>query len=166
MGRSHCGGSISPWVLALVIFAGVLWTDATIKVWAQESLTEPVRVTSWLFLATQHNTGIFLGSLPVSSISFFYWFFVGIALICLGWRMMSANHLPIGAGYALMTGGLLGNALSRIDGAVVDFLGFGPLIDGKWAFANVADFAMLGGLALLGVVLVRGKVRARREGPA
>lgn len=50
---------------------------------------------------------------------------------------------------------MIGNALDRVNGGVVDFLGFGPVIDEKWAFANLADLAMLGGMLLLGVVLIR-----------
>ena len=161
MRRLEGGDRISPGILALVIFAGVLWTDVAFKQWAQVALTEPIRVTAWLCLALKHNTGMFLGALPVASVSLAHWLFLGAALVCLGWRMVRTSSLAIGAGYALVTGGVMGNALDRVNGTVVDFLGFGPVVDDKWAFANFADMAMLSGALLLGVMLVRGRMRAR-----
>ena len=76
--------------------------------------------------------------------------------------MVRTGSLAIGAGYGLVTGGVLGNALGRANGAVVDFLGFGPVVGDQWAFANVADVAMLGGMLILGAVLVRGRAPAPR----
>ena len=168
MARSKSEDRINPGILALAICAVVLWTDLVIKQWAENALTEPVRITSWLCLAIQHNAGLFLGAVPVASIPVVHWLFLGAAILCLGWRMMRSSSLAIGAGYALVTGGVMGNALDRIDGAVVDFLGFGPVVGEKWAFANLADFAMLGGVLLLGVVLIRGRSwrpRPRDQGP-
>ena len=163
LGETHPRSKrISPWVLALAVAVVALWTDVVTKEWAATSLTEPVHVTSWFSLATRHNAGIFLGSLPVAAIPVLYWVFVGGALMYLAWRMMRTDHLSIGIGYALVTGGLLGNAMSRIDGAVVDYLGFGPLFGGVWAFANIADFSMLSGLALLGAVSIQRRVRSQR----
>ena len=153
---------INPGILALAIFASVLWTDAATKLWAQEALTEPVHITSWLCLALQRNTAIFFGAVPVSEVSVALWLFLGTALVGLGWRMVRTDSLAIGAGYALVTGGVLGNALGRANGAVVDFLGFGPVVGDQWAFANVADVAMLGGMLILGAVLVRGRAPAPR----
>ena len=157
MARLKRVGHISPGILASAICAGVLWTDVVIKQWAENALTEPVHITSWLCLAIQHNAGLFLGAVPVASVPVMHWLFLGAAILGLGWRMLCTSSLTIGAGYALVAGGVMGNALGRINGAVVDFLGFGPVIDDKWAFANLADFAMLGGALLLGVVLIRGR---------
>ena len=153
---------ISPWVLALAVAVVALWADVATKEWAATSLTEPVHVTSWFLLSVRHNAGIFLGSLPVAAVPVLYWAFVGGALTYLAWRMTRTDHLAIGIGYALVAGGLLGNAMSRINGAVVDYLGFGPLFGDVWAFANFADFSMLGGMALLGAVALQGRMRSRR----
>ena len=157
MARLKNEDRISPGILSLAVCAGVLWTDLVIKQWAENALTEPVRITSWLCLAIQYNAGLFLGAVPVASMPVMHWLFLGAAILCLGWRMTRSSSLAIGVGYALITGGVMGNALDRINGTVVDFLGFGPVVDEKWAFANLADFAMLGGLLLLGVVLIRGR---------
>ena len=67
---------INPGVLALAIFASVLWTDAATKLWAQEALTEPVHINSWLCLALQRNTAIFFGAVPVSEVSVALWLFL------------------------------------------------------------------------------------------
>ena len=161
--RAPSGTCIAPWVLALVVLAGVLWVDVAIKEWAQASLREPVRITSWLYLAIHHNSGLFLGTPPVSAVSIVHWPFVFCALAWLGWRMVRTGSSTVGVGYALVTGGFVGNVFGRANGAVVDYLGFGPVIDDKWAFANFADIAILGGALLLGVVLVRSRIRASRR---
>lgn len=160
--RAQFGTSISPWVLALAILAGLLWADVVIKEWAQASLNEPVRIASWFYLALHHNSGLFLGTLPVSAVSVVHWPFIWCALAWLGWCMVRAGSLTVGAGYALVTGGFVGNVFGRANGAVVDYLAFGPVSGDKWAFANLADIAILGGALLLGVVLVRSMIRASR----
>ena len=76
--------------------------------------------------------------------------------------MVTAASLAVRVGYALVAGGFMGNVLGRVNGAVVDYLGFGPIVDDKWLFANFADVALLVGGILLGVVLVRSKMQARR----
>lgn len=149
--------SLRPGILALAICAGVLWTDLALKHWAENTLTEPMLITSWLCFALQHNAGLFLGTIPVASVSSAHWLFLGAAVLGLGWRMVGARSLAIGAGYALITGGVIGNALDRVNGGVVDFLGFGPVVGEKWAFANLADFAMLAGVLVLGIVLIRAR---------
>ena len=45
----------------------------------------------------------------------------------------------------------------------VDYLGFGPIIDGKLAFMNIADLALVSGGAVLGFILVRNRARARQR---
>ena len=159
MSSVKCGQRINPGVLGLAICAGVLWTDVAIKLWAEKTLTAPVHITSWLYLTIQHNAGLFLGAVPVASVAVVHWVFLGTAVLFLGWRMVCTSSLSVGAGYALVAGGVMGNALDRVNGAVVDVLAFGPVIDEKWAFANLADFAMLIGVLLLGVVLVRGRTQ-------
>lgn len=162
MNESGVQDRISPWVLALTVFAGVLWTDVSMKVWAQDVLAEPVRITPWLYLKVHLNPGLFLGTVPVSAVSIVYWLFVCVAVVWLGRQVLRTASLAVGVGYALVAGGFAGNILGRIKGGVVDFLCFGPVADGKWVFANTADLAILGGVLLLGAMLVRGRMRPRR----
>ena len=83
MARLKGQSSINPGILALAICAGVLWTDLVLKHWAENTLTEPVLVTSWLCFALQYNAGLFLGTLPVASVAPAHWFVLGAAI--LGW---------------------------------------------------------------------------------
>ena len=151
------GSRVGPGTLSLVVCAGVLGTDVVLKLWAEYALTEPVFVTSWFCLALRHNSGLFLGALPVASVALAHWFILSAAIVWLGWRMTSAGSLAAGAGYGLVAGGVIGNALDRIDGAAVDYLGIGPVVDHMWAFVNFADLAMFCGALLLGLALIRGR---------
>lgn len=154
---------IAPWILALVISAGALWVDVTAKEWASEALAEPVRITSWFYLALYYNPGLFFGTVPVSAVTMGHWVFICGGLVWIGWRMRRAGSLTIGAGYALVAGGLVGNAFGRAQGAVVDYLVVGPVVDGKWVYANLADLFLLSGGLLLGAVLVRNKMKTRQR---
>ena len=39
----------APWVVARVVYSGVLCSDAAIKVWVADSVREPVRVAKWFY---------------------------------------------------------------------------------------------------------------------
>ena len=50
----------------------------------------------------------------------------------------------------------------RTEGAVVDYVGLGPVVTGeKWAFINLADLALVAGVVWLGVLLVLRRKQAR-----
>ena len=146
----------APQLLALALCAGALGVDLALEGWAQAALAEPVRVVSWLYLALHHNPGLFLGALPVSAVSVVYWLVVGAALLWMGQRMVRTQSRAIAAGYALIAGGLAGNALDRVQGAVVDYFVIGPVAEGQWLAVNASDLALLAGALILGVVMVRG----------
>jgi signal peptidase II len=64
------------------------------------------------------------------------------------------------AGYALVAGGALGNLLDRLqDGAVTDFVRW-RIADHRWPIFNVADAALLVGVALLLIDGMRTRRRA------
>ena len=153
----------APRLLALALCAGALGLDLALETWAQAALAEPVRVVSWLYLALHHNPGLFLGALPVSAISMVYWLVVGAALLWMGQRMVRTQSRAIAVGYALIVGGLVGNALDRVQGAVVDYLVIGPVAEGQWLAVNASDLALLAGALVLGFVLVRERVRPRKR---
>src|SRR5215831_13058215 len=65
-------------------------------------------------------------------------------------------------GYALVAGGALGNLVDRLhDGAVTDFVRW-RIHEHRWPIFNVADAALLIGVA----ILLIESVRARRRAPA
>ena len=143
-------------MLALAAFFGLLGLDIATKVWASASLTEPVRVTDWLYLAHHHNAGMFLGMVPVSS---WYWVCVCAALGWFGWRALHSTNVVVAVCLAAALSGLTGNAIGQAQGKVVDFIGFGPITaDDGWLFVNVADLALVGGVVVLGVYLIRTRL--------
>ena len=79
----------------------------------------------------------------------------------LGWRVLTLDSVPIAACYALVAGGYVGNLAGRAGGAVIDYVGFGPVTGDKWVFANLADLALVTGAVWLGVLLVLRRRRAR-----
>lgn len=155
--RLHAG------TYSLVTFAVVLYTDCALKLWAQSALVEPVRLASRLYLTVHLNPDLFLGFLPISTIPFIHWFFVCGALVWLAGRMTFVCNPMIGSCFAMVAGGVMGNALGRLKGGVVDYLAFGPVFDDKWMIFNFADFAMLGGSLFLGGLLVGSKYRRQNK---
>ena len=156
--------TVRPWVAGVGIFVAVLTLDAMLKDWAQVSLAAPVCVTSWMCLAVQHNPGLFLGMAPMapdSTLSALHWLVLPPVLAWLGWRVLTLDRVPFNACYALVAGGLVGNLADRAEGAVIDYLGFGPVVNEKWAFINLADLALVAGVVWLGVLLVLRRKPAR-----
>ena len=157
--RAQSSASVHPGVLALAIFFVALWADVTLKTLAQEALADPVRIADWVYLAVQRNDGIFLGALPVANVAVVHWLVVCTAMVWFFWRLATARSLSVSAGYALVAAGLMGNMFGRIKGEVIDYLGFGPIVDGQWLFVNFADICLVAGAILLGAVLLRSRAQ-------
>ncbi len=151
---------MAPQLITLVVFACVLGLDIATKVWASASLTEPVRIADWLYLMLYHNSGMFLGMVPVS---IQYWVGVFAAMGWFGWRALCAKSAPLAVCLAVALAGLAGNAIGQAQGAVVDFIGLGPITGDKWLVVNVADLALVGGAVALGFHLVRGQMRRAQQ---
>ena len=154
--------TVRPPVAGAGIFVAVLTLDIVLKRWAQESLAEPVCLVSWMCLAVQHNPGLFLGMMPLtpdSTVSAAHWLALPPTLAWLGWRLLTLSNTPVTACYALVAGGLVGNLVDRVEGAVIDYVGFGPIADEKWAFTNLADVALVAGVVWLGVLLLLRRKR-------
>ena len=143
-------------MIALGAFAVVLGIDVAAKAWAAAYLTEPVRIADWLYLMLHRNSGMFLGMVPVSA---GYWFGVIAATGWFGWRALRSTSVTLAVCLAVILAGLVGNAIGQAQGAVVDFIGFGPITGGSWLFVNVADLSLVGGALALGIYLIRERVR-------
>ena len=158
------GVLVRPWVAGVGVFVAVLTLDTVLKGWAEESLAVPVCIASWMCLAVQHNPGLFLGMVPLapdSTVSALHWLALPPVLAWLGWRVLTLERVPLNACYALVAGGLVANLADRAEGAVIDYVGFGPVSDGMWAFMNLADVALVAGMVWLGVLLVLRQRRRR-----
>lgn len=144
-------------ILALAVFVLVLEVDIVTKAWAASVLTEPVRVADWLYLMLHRNSGLFLGTLPVSA---GYWVCVLAAMGWFGWRALRSRSVAIVVCLATVLAGLTGNAIGQAQGAVVDFIGVGPVTGDKWLVLNIADLALVGGGLALGAYFLWRRVRS------
>ena len=95
------------------------------------------------------------------------WFFVAIGIAVSAWlvREISVRDTPaaLRMAYGLVLGGALGNMIDRLfRSAVVDWLDF-YWRSYHWPAFNLADSALVGGVALL---LIHGLVGERRDASA
>lgn len=138
--------------LALAVFAVGLGLDLATKEWAAAALMEPVRIADWFYLIRHQNTGMFLGTVPVSV---WYWIGVCAATWWFGWRALRSTSTPFAICLAAALSGLAGNAIGQAQGAVVDFIALGPITGDLWLVANIADLAMVSGVLALAFFLLR-----------
>ena len=150
-------------LIPLALGTGVLCADIALEHWAREALVDPICATEWPCLAMTHNAGLFPGVVPIGAgaLAQLLTLVLGTAILWLTWRAVSASGSATRIGYALVAGGFAGNGLDRIGGPVVDYVGVGPVVEGKWIFANLADVAMVAGGIMLTVVFVSGQIRAK-----
>ena len=141
---------------AFAAFIGVLGIDIATKAWAKVDLTEPVRIADWLYLILHRNSGLLLGTVPLSA---GYWICVCAASGWFGWRALRSTSVPIAVCLAVALAGLMGNAIGQAQGGVVDFIGVGPIAGDAWLVVNVADLALVGSGLALGIYLIRERVR-------
>ena len=152
-----------PRMLLLAMFTGVLAIDLATKAWAASILTEPVRIADWLYLMLYRNSEMFLGTVPFSA---GYWIVVCVAAGWFGRRALRSSRAPVAICLATALAGMTGNAIGQAQGAVVDFIGVGPIAEQTWLVMNVADVALVGGALVLGIHLVRERARSRQRSRA
>ncbi|MGB9153937.1 MAG: signal peptidase II [Alphaproteobacteria bacterium] len=123
---------------------------------------ETIPVTPFFNLVLVWNKGVTFGILSHVGLHYMSYILIGVAavmLLVLGrwlWRTRSAMvALALGA----IMGGAIGNVIDRVRyGAVVDFLDFYYRDYPHWPAFNVADAAIVTGVALL---LIDGMVRGK-----
>ena len=156
---------VRPWLAGVGVFVTVLLLDLASKEWASAVLISPVCPASWSCFAVLYNTGFFLGLLkpaPDSLVMSLHWLAVPVVLAWLAWRTLMLKHATLNACFAMVAAGIVGNLMGRSEGAVVDWIAFGPVNDrNEWLFMNFADVAMVAGLGLLTAVLARRRWRTR-----
>ena len=109
---------------------------------------EPIAITPFLDLAMAWNKGVSYGLLSTHMQGLLVALSVAIAIMLVFW-LRKATKPVAAASYGMLVGGALGNALDRlVHGAVADFvlLHWGTF---NWYIFNVADIAIVAGVALL-----------------
>jgi len=140
----------------------VLVADQTTKLLVMASLParEPVRVTGWLHLTYLENRGAAFGLLQNQTL-----FFIAVGIVVAVGLIASYRYLPevpplLNLGLGLQLGGALGNLVDRVrQGYVVDFVDLS-----WWPVFNLADAAILVGVAILGYYWIWAPGGARRKG--
>lgn len=112
-------------------------------------VTEPIRLGPFLDLVAHWNRGISYGLFQQSTEAG-RWFLVAlsaVASVALAVWILRAENRLLSASLGLILGGAVGNAVDRIAyGAVFDFVHF-HVGDWSWYVFNVADAAIVAGVA-------------------
>ncbi len=167
---------MSTFAKGLLVAAAVLGLDQVVKAvflyglgWIN-SLSglpiQPIEVTPFFDFVMVWNQGISYGLLQASS-AFERWiltlFAIGVISFLIWW-LRGVRDLRLAQAIGLIVGGAIGNVIDRIlYGAVADFFhlhAFGY----DWYVFNVADTAVVMGVAVMGIDLALSEWRARMHG--
>lgn len=135
----------------------VLAIDQATKLLARTQFVDPIALGPFLSLHLSFNTGVTFGLLAGAG-DIGRWVLVagtaGVALWLLVW-MWREHRLAVAVPLALVAGGALGNIVDRLrDGAVTDFID--AHVRGlHWPTFNLADAAIVIGVAWLILVTLR-----------
>ncbi len=141
-------------LLGLVIAGAVILGDQLSKWWVVAKLMQSPRaieITPFFSLVMVWNKGVTFGMFDTAS-SWTRWGFTGLALaivVALLLWLRKVERRWLAASIGLVIGGALGNVIDRVRyGAVADFLDF-HIRGYHWPAFNVADSAIMVGVALL-----------------
>jgi signal peptidase II len=138
--------------LGLLIAVLVFAVDQLSKYWILTIINlderPPIQITPFMDLAMAWNKGVSYGLLATHGQEVLIALSLAITVLLLVWLRKAAKPLQA-ASFGMLIGGALGNALDRVlHGAVADFvhLHWGTF---SWYIFNVADIAIVAGVALL-----------------
>jgi signal peptidase II len=154
-------------LLLLLVAATVIVGDQLSKLLVEQQLPlkaswAPLPDYAHLFRITHvSNTGAAFGLFPSGSLLFtVVAATVALFILYYNFRLPAGHHL-LRVALGLQLGGALGNLIDRLRiGHVTDFLDFGP-----WPVFNFADAAIVAGVVLLGLMLLRDEREALRGRP-
>lgn len=143
--------------LCVVLTLAVLGIDQASKLIARTQLADPIALGPFLNLRLSFNTGVTFGLLAGAG-EIGRWVLVAgtaaVALWLLAW-MWRERRQAVAAPLALVAGGALGNIVDRLrDGAVTDFIDV-HVREAHWPTFNLADTAIVAGVAWLILVTLR-----------
>ena len=135
-------------LVAVLVFAA----DQLSKYWILRIINlderDPIQITPFMDLAMAWNRGVSYGLLSTNTQVLLIILSLVISFFIVLW-LAKTTHPMAAAAFGLILGGAIGNALDRaIHGAVADFV---HLHWGTWSWYvfNVADIAIVAGVALL-----------------
>ena len=138
--------------LGLIIAALVFAVDQLTKYWVLKIINldkrPPIEITPFMDLAMAWNKGVSYGLLTTHIQELLVALSLAITVMLVIWLAKATKPLAA-ASFGMLIGGAIGNALDRVlHGAVADFV---HLHWGTWSWYifNVADIAIVAGVALL-----------------
>ena len=144
-------GALGAWALALACASLVMVVDQVTKQIAVAAVSpgHPVQVIFGIEIANVRNTGVAFGLLGGGGDAVVVITIATMALL-LGYFALHASRPGLWLVVGLVIGGALGNLADRVRiGAAIDFID-PPL----WPAFNLADVAIVGGVAWLAIVLL------------
>lgn len=150
---------------ALALVALVVLLDQSTKAWARASLTDLIDIGPILNLRLAFNPGITFG-LFAGNGDAGRWILVaatGAVAAAMLVGILRTRRPGLSLGLALIAGGAVGNIIDRVrDGAVTDFIDV-HLGAAHWPTFNLADAAILLGVAVLLAVSGRSLPKERGD---
>lgn len=160
-----------PQRLGLLLVVAVIVADQLSKHWIYQALVvdgpRAIVVTPFFNLVTVWNYGVSFGMFNSGS-SAAAWIFILLALaisLALAIWLVRTDRALVSASLGLILGGAVGNVIDRVRfGAVFDFLDF-HLAGWHWPAFNVADAAIVVGVAVLFIDSLFGEDRESKKAP-
>lgn len=160
-----------PQRLGLGLVAAVIVADQLSKHWMYQALVidgpRSIVVTPFFNLVTVWNYGVSFGMFNNGSAAG-AWIFILVAAaisLALAVWLVRADNCLVAAALGLILGGAVGNVVDRLRyGAVFDFLDFHAL-GWHWPAFNVADAAIVVGVAVLFIDSLFGDGREGKKAP-
>ena len=160
-----------PQRLGLLLVVAVIVADQLSKHWIYQALVvdgpRAIVVTPFFNLVTVWNYGVSFGMFNSGS-SAAAWIFILLALaisLALAIWLARTDRALVSASLGPILGGAVGNVIDRVRfGAVFDFLDF-HLAGWHWPAFNVADAAIVVGVAVLFIDSLFGEDREGKKAP-
>ncbi|MCG8591401.1 MAG: signal peptidase II [Proteobacteria bacterium] len=151
----------------------MLLLDGGTKAWVAEHVERGVRtalIDGFLYLTHVHNPGAAFGLFADAAASVRIAAFTAVTAVAIGviasfYVRLAPGERWTAAALGLVTGGALGNLINRfvVEDGVIDFLHVTLFSGFAWPDFNVADMAIVLGVAalMLDVMAAEGRARAR-----